>query len=312
MTDHPCVICESKLNHVNSRGTSAAVECPRCGHFSITYSAAYDLDRANLTARQRANGSGWIREHQQILIDIDDLPGLLAVKTPSFSDRVDKLLAAIDTKIPSLGGKLSIDENGLQLMSESWCHNREEFSYLVVNFMMNEAGYLRHDPLSETNKLVVSIAPKGYARLDALSTESAPSSHMGFCAMWFDDSVKPIWTQAIEPAILSAGYEPIRIDGHQHNNRIDDEIIALIRRSKFVVADFTGQRGGVYFEAGYALGHGLPVIWTVRKDDLEEVHFDNRQYNFLLWAESDLGKFKTDLQNRIEATLGRGSYKQGS
>jgi nucleoside 2-deoxyribosyltransferase len=124
--------------------------------------------------------------------------------------------------------------------------------------------------------------------------------------------VKSVWSHAIEPAILSAGYESKRIDGHHHNNRIDDEIIALIRRSKFVVADFTGQRGGVYFEAGYALGHGLPVIWTIRKDDLKDVHFDNRQYNFLLWDEGDLEGFKVALQNRIEATLGRGSYKQGS
>jgi len=35
---------------------------------------------------------------------------------------------------------------------------------------------------------------------------------------------------------------------------------------RFIVADFTGQRGGVYFEAGYALGLRKPVIWTCKRD----------------------------------------------
>lgn len=36
----------------------------------------------------------------------------------------------------------------------------------------------------------------------------------------------------------------------EHANKIDDEIIAEIRRSAFLVADFTGQRQNVYFETG--------------------------------------------------------------
>ena len=33
-----------------------------------------------------------------------------------------------------------------------------------------------------------------------------------------------------------------------------------------MVCDLTGYRGGVYFEAGFASGLGLPVIYTCRKD----------------------------------------------
>ena len=46
-------------------------------------------------------------------------------------------------------------------------------------------------------------------------------------------------------------------------DKIDDEIIGEIRRSRFLVADFThgdkGARGSVYYEAGFAYGLGLPV-----------------------------------------------------
>lgn len=50
----------------------------------------------------------------------------------------------------------------------------------------------------------------------------------------------------------------------------------------------------------------MPVIWLCREDDLANVHFDNRQYNFILWKPDELDELERRLQNRIEATLGRG------
>lgn len=149
------------------------------------------------------------------------------------------------------------------------------------------------------------VTPKGYAFLEERGRTNQ-ISNIGFCAMWFAASMLSAWKDAIEPAISSTGYEPKRIDNHEHNNKIDDEIVAMIRRSRFVVADFTGQRGGVYFEAGPAHGLGLPVVWTIRHDALKDVHFDTRQYNFVTWTPEDLPGFREKLTNRIEATLGRG------
>jgi nucleoside 2-deoxyribosyltransferase len=65
----------------------------------------------------------------------------------------------------------------------------------------------------------------------------------------------------------------------EHANKIDGEIIAEINRLTFMIADFTGHRGGVYFEAGIAMGLNVPVIWTCRKDDIANLHFGIRQYN---------------------------------
>ena len=93
----------------------------------------------------------------------------------------------------------------------------------------------------------------------------------------------------------------MRMDLKEHNQKICDAIIAEIRRSRFLVADFTGHRGGVYFEAGYALGLGIPVIWTCREDELADTHFDTRQYNHVVWKnEKDLFE---KLKRRIEATI---------
>jgi len=75
-----------------------------------------------------------------------------------------------------------------------------------------------------------------------------------FVAMWFSDETRAAYEHGIEPAVSDAGFTPIRIDRKEHNNEIPDEIIAEIRNAQFMVADFTGQRQGVYYEAGFAMG----------------------------------------------------------
>ena len=60
----------------------------------------------------------------------------------------------------------------------------------------------------------------------------------------------------------------MRLDNEDYVGGITDEIMAQIKRSRFVVADYTAQRKSVYFEAGFALGLGLTVIPTCRADEI--------------------------------------------
>ena len=122
--------------------------------------------------------------------------------------------------------------------------------------------------------------------------------------MWFHDTTQDAYEHGFEAGIRDAGYDPLRIDRIEHAGKIDDEIIAQIRRSRFVVADFTGHRGGVYFEAGFALGLNLPVLWTCCKADMDNLHFDVRQFNCIDWTEPS--ELATRLKNRIEAVIGVG------
>jgi hypothetical protein len=146
----------------------------------------------------------------------------------------------------------------------------------------------------------VRITPEGWQHINELSI-SGPESQGAFVAMWFDESTNLAYRQAIKPAVEDAGFEPVRIDLKEHNNKICDEIVAEIRKSRFMIADFTGQRGGVYFEAGFAQGLGLPVIWIVHKDEVDHLHFDTRQYNHIVYT--DAQDLHDQLYNRIAATI---------
>lgn len=122
-----------------------------------------------------------------------------------------------------------------------------------------------------------------------------------FVAMSFAPELQMAFDQGIAPGVRDAGYEPLRVDKVEHNEKICDRIVAEIRRSRILVADVTMQRQGVYFEAGFAMGLGMPVIWTCRNDDLSSVHFDTRQYNHIVWETPP--ELRIRLRDRILATV---------
>jgi hypothetical protein len=206
MTTDNCLICNPVRDNISTRSTNH-FDCLRCGRFSITFEAARNWISASPTDRQKANASGWLKEHQEVALDSTNIDSLLSIPSPNFSDRVDKLLVEMSNMTPALGETLNVDQNVARLISASWSLDKRELNFLLINYMQNEAGYIAHSHFSSDKEYVTTITPRGYSRLDDLRAEPV-NSQMGFCAMWFDESVEHIWTKVIEPAISSAGYEP--------------------------------------------------------------------------------------------------------
>ena len=140
-------------------------------------------------------------------------------------------------------------------------------------------------------------------------TRKLDEGRQGFVAMWFDESMDDAYKYGFKLAIQDAGYKPRLIKEKEYLGGVVDEILAEIRKSRFVVADFTsstqaGARGGVYFEAGFAYGLDIPVFLTCRKGCKEGVHFDIGHLNRIEWTDpKDLRK---KLKDSIEAVLGPG------
>jgi hypothetical protein len=85
----------------------------------------------------------------------------------------------------------------------------------------------------------------------------------------------------IEPVAKEFGLEPVRIDKRQDSGRIDDQILAHIAQSKFVLSDLTGERPNCYYETGFAHALGKELILTIKKGSV--IHFDLRGYRFIEW-----------------------------
>ena len=199
--------------------------------------------------------------------------------------------------------------NHYRMMAWSECTKDNSFdeAKFLLDYLQRK-DWIEYDSHNENCTLTI----EGYARLAELEKVATDSSQ-AFVAMWFDDSMNNVYENGIETGIRDAGYEPLIIKQKHHIRKIDDEIIAEIRRSRFLVADFThgdgGARGGVYYEAGFAHGLNIPVIFTCRQDILEKIHFDTRQYNHIPWEPEKLEEFSKALADRISAVIGDGPNK---
>jgi hypothetical protein len=273
-----------------------AVGCPRCGRFKISNEALIALRPEQMTGlsafcRRAKHGNSFVTI---LSSNIQQLIAAVPKYTPT--EKLDNLLQLMAEMTPGIGQNSEFDcDRDYPLLA---AHGRNEIDYFTD--VLLSRGLLDGDLGG------LHITMPGWERLDLIK-RAGHSSTRCFVAMWFDASMLDIYDSAISPAVLEAGYEPLRIDRHEHINRIDDEIIGQIKRSRFMVADFTGQRYGVYFEAGMMLGLGRTVIWMCRKEELSGgggLHFDVRQFNFI--AYEGVADARKRLYDRILAIEGEG------
>ena len=228
-------------------------------------------------------------------------------------ERANRLLRLIAQESPSIGEPVVLQlreslsrRHEATLMAFAWSESGSlrEMEFLVRYLEQND--WLQSIQDAPGYQLGCTVTVDGYTEI---ARRPPPTeSSQAFVAMWFHSSMDEAYWQGIEPAIRAAGYEPVRIDNVEHAGLIEDAIIAAIRKARFVVSDFTpgddGARGSVYYEAGFAHGLNLTVIFTCRHDKLKLVHFDTSHFNHIAWTNYE--DLKTRLQQRIESLVGRG------
>lgn len=143
------------------------------------------------------------------------------------------------------------------------------------------------------------LLPDGYARIDFLQKNSTNGNNV-LVAMKFGEETM-LLRENIRKGISEAGYIPIFIDEVQYNDFITPELLKYIKDSKFVVVDLSHQNNGAYFEEGYAMGLGKPVIQLCKKG--VNLHFDIAQKNTIMWESEDA--IPNKLKNGIIATIDR-------
>lgn len=135
-----------------------------------------------------------------------------------------------------------------------------------------------------------------------------------FVAMMFSKETASVYEEVYKPVIQSLNYASMRIDEKQFNGSIIGEITSEITNSMALIADLTGNRGGVYYEAGIARGlqlcnHPIKLILSCRRDffDSERVHFDVSGDNIILYESNE--DLRKKLILRLQAIIGRDRYE---
>jgi nucleoside 2-deoxyribosyltransferase len=296
----PCPICFDATAHETDIPMVAAstVECRTCGAYEAgTATIEWLQQAANYPQPQRWKLSAATRHAalsgNRLRLVGDLAPTIEAVPVPPTPlGKMDLIVRYVEQQSSSGGTAVLIrPDHDYPLF---YAFGSEEMSFLA-NALVHELRLL-HVDTDRRYRLTV----KGWQYLQELRRR-LPQTLNAFVAMWFSEELRPAWEEAFRPTLYALGYDPVRIDLIEHNNRIDDEIVAHIRRAPLLVADVTGHRGGVYFEAGFGMGLGIPVIWTCRENEIALAHFDTRQYSHVLWT--DTANLTQRLRARIEATI---------
>jgi len=342
VTDIPSAVPWKNTGQMENRSHSddaKLYECPSCGHFAVTRA-----DYINATAterdwveRSRAQVSALLREQtirdlpphwlrfgmepygplqrgDLVPIDVDEL---LARWPRTVPERIERMLCNLARLSRTGGHRIELDDRDLSLA----------FAETVEEALFNARCLVDHGDLdaslSATNARCVTLTAKGWGRFEELSRRASALKDPVFVAMWFgvqenkkegdqtEEEMRRLYDDGISPAVEDAGYRVTRIDLVEHNEWIMDQVLAGIRAAPFVVADFTGHRNGVYFEAGFARGLGKTVIHTCEMEDLERAHFDTRQLNHVLWTTPE--ELRERLYHRIIGSpIGRGPHPPAS
>ena len=316
-----CSIWDTKAEvRSNSEQQIMIVDSPRAGgKYSISTKAKKILEELDDKTKERL--TSWLVKQRSLgmecpRIEEKTISNKEYGETLSYSKRADRLLELIDRKAERGSPQVANAESYYQeALAASEPTEKDELIGLLNQ--MQERGWLKdtlnnreHREGAFPKNGSVHITMKRYDHLEELRN-LAPDSSQGFVAMWFNESLSEVWEQGIKLTITDSAYEPFRIDQTEDIGKVDDLIIAEIKRSRFVIADFThddGVRGNVYYEAGFTHGLGIPVIFTCREDLINEAHFDTRQYNHIAWNTAE--DLRKKLANRISTVIGDGPIKR--
>ncbi|MBA4313319.1 MAG: hypothetical protein C0417_11895 [Chlorobiaceae bacterium] len=301
-----CIFCSLEVSRDERIGDKQmyAISCYVCGDYRVSGTARASIF-SKLNDRQLIL-SGFLRERKYLGLEpiefySNNLEEIFSNINPpkTLSEKLDKL-------ITYLGYQSEKSENNLVSINPdidyplSYAKNPNDFRFHQQH--LHEQSLIGFD---HPEKIYLTYA--GWKRYEELQRNPI-KINQAFVAMWFGqpnrvEGMKNIYDLGIKRAIDDADtfpqYTPMRIDLVEHNDPIDQKILVEIRRSRFVIADLTGNRGGVYFEAGYALSLGIPVIWLCEKGT--KVHFDVGQYSRIEWEnEKDLYE---KLKRRIEGSI---------
>ena len=299
--DRPCPTC----NHWNAAEwipEGLRVGCAACGNYAIALDAITAAgDRVGRLApftREAWDGGTPL---VVTTANVDEL--LRRYDAVSVGAKARKLLQLVAGRAPEPGRSVALNTfYDFPVVSAA---SHEELLYLLRHAV--DQGLLSVDSHADSRDVSwqtlgtgqCMLTPKGW---ETLSPIAGGLPGTCFVAMWFDKSLHEAYTDGIKPALeADCGLTVLQMSEHEHNNSITDEMLVQIRNAEFIVADVTGQRPNVYFEAGFALALGRPVIWSCRKAEAASIHFDTRQFSHILWqTPADL---RRSLAARVKATI---------
>lgn len=321
-----CPICQtSGANEYITQSDQRRFDCRRCGEFDISRTAMAMLQPAlEGGLHRRAVMSHTIRR----MIGFGEKasrPSIVSDNLDSYwpTDKLPAPGLQAESLILLLGDcQLSPDAelrlSGLFLSAWLGTSLLSEIAHAGVNWLVQ---HLRDEKLLEWHwapdttddvpVYLLRLTMRGWEKYGELKRVQV-NSRTAFMAMKFGDiQLDQVVDECFRPAVRRTGFELKKLTDEQPAGLIDDQIRASLLSGRFVIADLTHGSHGAYWEAGFAEGLRLPVIYTCEASAWAEkkTHFDTNHMLTIIWDPNNLKTAGDAMTATIRATL-RAEAKQ--
>lgn len=302
-----CPICKTEVEEcsLSDFEARAMIGCPRCGEFQIgemTMLFKGLIEQSN----NYAIISYWIRANQsEKLINLtpDLLKSILNNTTlPKPKEQADNFILWMGKSVNSPEEEVIKTYN--EIASIIGATDKENVRYIITHLKDNG---LINTYIDSGSDFQGHLTFGGWERYDEL-LHSNKDSKLAFMAMQFNNvTLTKIFNDVIKKAVDDTGFKIHKLDEAHRAGSIDDKLRVEIRRSRFIISDLTDDNNGAYWEAGFAEGLGMPVIYICEENKFNEkkTHFDTNHHLTVLWKddEESLKKFAEELKDTIRETL---------
>ena len=216
---------------------------------------------------------------------------------PSGASPVTTRELALDAWIGAMLPQVAGNASGLRWLIAAIEPNQTSPNLLMHRFAKGE--------------VVLQLTLAGWDRYTELKRVQN-ESRIAFMAMKFGDAeLNDVVDRCFRLAVQRTGFELRVLTDNQRAGLIDDQIRAALLSARFVVADLTHGSFRAYWEAGFADGRGLPVIYTCGRAEWSnaKTHFDTNHMTTVIWDVANLDVSEDEMAAIIRATL-RAEAKQ--
>jgi len=150
---------------------------------------------------------------------------------------------------------------------------------------------------------------EGWEKYEVLKQDYS-ESHQVFMAMAFGkDDTDALYKDFLKQAVDETGLNLVRIDEVARAGIIDNNMRLEIRKSCLLLAELSHGNKGAYFEAGFAEGMDIPVIYLCEQsifdsdDNSLKPHFDTNHCTTIIWEKGKEAEAMEELKATIRLSV---------
>lgn len=306
--DLNCILCgrKSQLDE-NDINIKKLLNCEYCGKFyemdslkQFLYKCNSDEYKESFNISNLYKVSSWIREQNDEFnihpeIDTEKFVKILNMRDKKIKEKFDLMMEYLSScKINfQLDNKVLVkcfikDENEFEKLYQYALEKK--FIEGALSKILNDFIY----------PIFRGLTFDGMQYIEELEEPNKNSKNI-FVAFNFAPDIIEIFENFVKPSIEELGftYTIVNHETTPHDQKITDEIVAKLKSSRLIIADFTNNSTNVYFESGFAMGMRIPVIWTCKKG--HKFSFDTGQFPHITWENGE--DLKAQLVNRIQVII---------